>query len=88
MVEYYVLSLSRSRPANALWWGLDQRGYYSDLRYAYKCSQAEIEAEPERLNNGVTTMAIPCAEVDKVAQLTVPADVVDALVKRAAKRVA
>lgn len=84
---YYVLSLSRSRPGNAIWWGLEQRCYYSDLRRAGRYSEADIAAEPE-LNNRVTTLAIPCTEVDKLAQLTVSADVVDALVRRVANRAA
>lgn len=88
MVEYYVLSIKRSTADVALWWGPKQAGYYSDLGRAGKYTDAEIAAEPERLNNGRTTLAVPCAEVDALDQLTVPPDVAEAFVKRAAKRAA
>lgn len=61
MSGYYVLSISHSAGSRYLsWWGPRQAGYTLSLGSAGLYTDREIAAQRGRLNNGRTTLAVPC----------------------------
>ena len=63
--EYYILSLKNS-PADgcALWWCPDNAGYTKNLLRAGKYTHQEVTEHASYYNNGETTKAVPCDEVE------------------------
>ena len=71
MDEFFILSLKWTREDLLCWWAPKNSGYTSILTQAGRYSRADVEAMPSYYNNGTSTIAIPCAEVEKVAELVV-----------------
>lgn len=69
--EFYILSLRWTKEEVVTWWCANNSGYTSVLSNAGRYSRADVEAKASYYNNGEHTIAIPCDEVDKVAQLVV-----------------
>lgn len=70
--EFYILSLKWTRGGDLLtWWAPNNSGYTSVIELAGRYSRADVEAKQGYYNNGDSTLAIPCAEVDAVAQRVV-----------------
>lgn len=70
--EYYILSLKNS-PADgcALWWRPNDAGYTTNLLKAGRYPVEQVEGEPGYYNNGETTRAVKCSEVETIAAWSV-----------------
>ena len=66
-MEYYILSLNHSPVAGkAVWWGPSDCGYTEDLKRAGRYTAEQISKNRAYYNNGVTTRAIFCFDVDRI----------------------
>jgi len=73
--EYYVLSLKWSVGSDyVVFWGPNDGGYFTNLAEAGRYSQEQIDAHRSYYDNGHTTLAVPCSEIDALAWRTVFAD--------------
>lgn len=72
--RFYILSLKHSAKHDdyITLWRPDDRGYTIYLPYAGKYTDREIEASPGYYNNGRTTAAVPCSEVDALGVEAMP----------------
>lgn len=74
LATYYILSIKNGPVGNdLLWWRPGNAGYTVVLESAGVYTQADIDAHPH-YNNGVDTLAIPVAEVERRAVRVVPSD--------------
>lgn len=71
MDEFFILSLKWTREDLLCWWAPKNSGYTSIVSLAGRYSRSDVEAMPGYYNNGTSTLAIPCTEVEKVAELVV-----------------
>lgn len=64
--KFYILSLKHTheRDDYITLWRANDCGYTVYLPYAGKYTIREIEESPDYYNNGRTTVAVPCSEVD------------------------
>ena len=88
--EYYILSLKGSEGMRCqvlLWWRPLNRGYTLFLEDAGRYKQSAVLCAPHYYNNGDTTLAIPCHEVERRARRMVYVDHKHDLQKLAAQRV-
>lgn len=69
--EFFIFSLRWTKEDYATWWRPNNSGYTSVLANAGRYSADAVAAAPDYYNNGRTTIAIPCEDVEKVAQLVV-----------------
>lgn len=69
--EYFILSLRWTKENYATWWCPNNSGYTSVIDDAGRYSRADVDACPGYYNNGHTTIAIPCADVENAAQRVV-----------------
>ena len=69
--EFFIFSLRWTKEDYATWWCPNNSGYTSVISNAGRYARELVEAKPDYYNNGITTIAIPCDEVEKVAQLVV-----------------
>jgi hypothetical protein len=75
---FYILSLKHTRGDYILWWGPNRCGYTTDLKNAGLYS----EEDAMRINDGLSTMAIPEADVLKVVSRVVMTDHLTTLCKQ------
>lgn len=66
--EFFILSLRWTKENYATWWCPRNSGYTSVVADAGRYSRADVERQRDYYDNGRTTIAIPCDEVEKVAQ--------------------
>lgn len=70
--EFYILSLKWTRRSELItWWAPDNNGYTTCLDQAGRYPRAKVEAMQGYYNNGTSTIAVPCEQVDAVATRTV-----------------
>lgn len=70
--EYYILSLKWTRRDDCItWWGPDNSGYTWLLEQAGRYTEADVKARASYLNNGESTLAIPCDVVEQFASRVV-----------------
>ena len=75
MREFYIFSLKYSAGKTvAIWWGHNNCGYEQDLRQAGRYSEEQVVARADYYNDGTSTRAILCDEVDTKATLMVSCD--------------
>lgn len=70
--EFFVLSLRWTRGESLTWWCPNNSGYTIVLEQAGRYSRSAVDGNPAYYNNGTTTLAIPCADVERVAVRVVP----------------
>lgn len=69
--EFFILSLRWTREDVLTWWCPKNSGYTSTLTQAGRYSRADVEARRDYYDNGHTTLAIPCGDVEPCAVLIV-----------------
>jgi hypothetical protein len=69
--DFYILSLKWTRDEMITWWGPNNSGYSRLLSQAGRYSREAVERDPGYYNNGCTTLAIPCADVEAAAERVV-----------------
>lgn len=80
---YYILSLRWTRGDLLCWWCPDNSGYTTLLARAGRYEHDIVAGMRAYYDNGETTIAIPCADVDQVAELVVVSDLnLEKLTKR------
>ena len=69
MSEFYILSLKWTRRSDRLitWWWPENNGYCYRLEEAGRYSADAVAGDPNYYDNGVTTKAVPCEDVDALA---------------------
>lgn len=74
--KFYILSLKHSAKHDdyITLWRPNDSGYTIYLPYAGKYTDREINARPDYYNNGRTTVAVPCSEVDALGVEAMLAD--------------
>jgi hypothetical protein len=75
--EYYILSLNGSQGAycqRLLWWRPDNKGYTACLEAAGRYKKSTIKEALGYYNNGDTTLALSCEDVERRAHLMVDVD--------------
>lgn len=70
--EFFILSMRRTRGESLTWWCPNNSGYTSTLEQAGRYSRSAVEGNLAYYDNGTTTLAIPCADVESVAGRVVP----------------
>ena len=70
-MDYFIFSLRWTKENHATWWGPNNSGYTSIIDNAGRYSREDVEAMPDYYNNGITTIAVPCADVERAAQRVV-----------------
>jgi len=69
--EFFVLSLKWTRGDVLTWWAPDAMGYTTLIEQAGRFSLEQVTAKPYYYNNGESSIAIPCAEVEAAADRVV-----------------
>lgn len=69
--EFFILSLRWTREDLITWWCAKNSGYTSNLAQAGRYARADVENNRAYYDNGQTTLAIPCVEVEACADLVV-----------------
>lgn len=77
---FYILSLKHTRGNYITWWGPASCGYATDLNHAGLYSEEEVTTH--RLNDGVSTMAIPEADVLQAVSRVVSTNHLNTLCKQ------
>ena len=65
--EFFILSLRWTREDLITWWCPNNSGYTCVLEQAGRYTREQVEQLPGYYNNGETTLALPCAEVEAEA---------------------
>jgi len=63
--SFFILSVKHSpgRNGEAVWWGPENCGYFTDLRQAGIYSKADVAAKPKYYNDGLVAEAVPVIEI-------------------------
>lgn len=70
--EFYILSLKWTRGGDLLtWWAPNNSGYTTVLELAGRYPRELVEAKRGYYDNGESTIAIPCVDVEAEAQRVV-----------------
>lgn len=85
--QFYILSLPWTREDTLTWWSPNNSGYTSILEHAGRYSREQVTARPDYYNNGESTIAVPCSDVDAVAKRVVFGDFLGKLTGKRFKRV-
>jgi hypothetical protein len=78
--QYFILSLKHTRGDFILWWGPDCKGYTRNLASAGIYDESELVKKG--LNNGESTLAVLCSEVNSKAWRVVPTDIISEVCKQ------
>jgi hypothetical protein len=72
VTELYIVSLNERdlarRHRYIMVWRPDSAGYAYPLSWAGRYTREEVRQRPSYLNNGETTIAVPCAVLDELAE--------------------
>jgi hypothetical protein len=72
MKEYYILSINHTRGYVVSLWRPNNSGYTIYLEQAGRYSEEQVKKNQQYYDNKVTTMAVPCEDVEKMALRSLP----------------
>lgn len=82
--EYVIIDLEGTREDGAISWELESgEGYTNDLKHAARHTHYAVKSAPSRYNDGEATAAIPLGVAGIMAELAVPMDRLDEMLRYA-----